>query len=65
MSVYLRAKFQVSSITLTCFRHGGAILHPPPQREPLKDPPRFGLRYYLIIGVLSLSPTLSCSINCH
>ena len=30
MSVYLRAKFQVSSITLTSF-------------EPLKSPPRLGL----------------------
>ena len=30
MGVYLRAKFEVSSIILTGFRQGGVILHPPP-----------------------------------
>ena len=35
MIVYLRTKFQVSSITLTSFR----------QREPLKSPPRLGLAH--------------------
>ena len=46
MSVYLRAKFEVSSITLTSFRHGGGLFYPPPpptQNEPLKSPPRLGL----------------------
>ena len=44
MSVYLRAKFEVSSIILTSFRHGG-IVPPPPQNEPLKSPPRLGLKF--------------------
>ena len=50
MNVYLRATFQVSSVTLTSFRHGGGgvILTPPPlpptQNEPLKSPPRLGLK---------------------
>ena len=49
MGVYLRAKFEVSSIILTGFRQGG-ILPPPhththtPQNEPLKSPPRLGLK---------------------
>ena len=53
MGVYLRAKFEVSSIILTSFRHEGevVVLHPPPtpptppppQNEPLKSPPRLGL----------------------
>ena len=44
MGVYLRAKFEVSSIILTSFRQGGVILPPtPPQNEPLKSPPRLGL----------------------
>ena len=42
MGVYLNAKFKVSSIILTGFRHGG-ILRPPTQIEPLKSPPRLGL----------------------
>ena len=46
MGVYLRATFEVSSIILTSFRQGGGgvILPPPPQNEPLKSPPRLGLR---------------------
>ena len=40
--MYLRAKFQVSSIILTIFRR---IILPPPQNEPLKSLPRLGLRY--------------------
>ena len=49
MSVYLRAKFGVSSIILTSSRQmgggGGVILPtPPPQNEPLKSPSRLGLR---------------------
>ena len=47
MALYLRAKFEVSSITLTCFRQGGGggvILPPPsPQNESLNSPPRLGL----------------------
>ena len=47
MSVYLRAKFQVSSITLTNFRFRGwvgSFTPPLPQNEPLKSPPRLGLK---------------------
>ena len=39
MCVYVRTKFEVSSIILTSFRRG----NPPPQNEPLKSPPRLGL----------------------
>ena len=42
MCVYLRTKFQVSSIILTSFRQGGVILPPQPQNEPLKGPPTLG-----------------------
>ena len=45
MGVYLCVIFQVSSIILTCFRQGGGNLTPTqPQNEPLKSPPRLGLR---------------------
>ena len=46
MGVYLRAKFEVSSIILTSFRQG-VILPPPPipQNEPLKSPPRLGFKF--------------------
>ena len=46
MGVYLRAIFQVSSIILTCFRQGGEgnFIPTQPQNEPLKSPPRLGLR---------------------
>ena len=46
MGVYLRAKFEVSSIILTGFRQGGGdnFTLPPPQNKPLKSPPRLGLR---------------------
>ena len=50
MSVYLRAKFEVSSIILTRFRKGVILAPPPPtpvlfsrQNESLKSPPRLGL----------------------
>ena len=43
MGVYLRAKFEVSSIILTSFRQGVILPSPPPQNEPLKSPPRLGL----------------------
>ena len=36
MSVYLHAKFEVSSIILKSFRLG-SFTHPPPQNEPLKN----------------------------
>ena len=39
MSVYLRAKFEVSSIILTSFRQGGGIIYRPPptsKRTPKK-----------------------------
>ena len=42
MCVYLRAKFEFSSIILTCFKQGGNS-PPPPQNETLKNPPRLGL----------------------
>ena len=38
--VYLRTKFQVSTIILTSFRRGQFSL---PQNEPLKSSPRLGL----------------------
>ena len=46
MSVYLRAKFEVSSIILTGFGQW-VILPPllPPQNEPLRSPPRLGLSF--------------------
>ena len=51
MGVYLGAKSEVSSIILTSFRQdggGGVILPPPPpQNEPLKSPPRLGLKGWL------------------
>ena len=42
MFVYVRAKFQVSSIILTSFRRGSFTTPPPPppQSKPLKSPPR-------------------------
>ena len=49
MSVYLRAKFEVSSIILTSFGQGegggrGNFISRPPQNEPLKSPARLGLK---------------------
>ena len=53
MCVYLRTKFQISSIILTHFGEGGTgggmevilpLLSPPPQNEPLKDPHILGLK---------------------
>ena len=50
MGVYLRAKSEVSSIILTGFRRGGVNSPnpPPPQNEPLKSPPRLGLKLVII-----------------
>ena len=39
--MYLRTKFQVSSVILTSVRQG---VIPPLQNKPLKSPPRLGLR---------------------
>ena len=45
MDVYLRAKFEVSSLILTSFKQEGGsnFITPllPPQNEPLKNPPRY------------------------
>ena len=58
MNVYLRAKFQVSSISLTSFRQGGNFTPPPfptPQNKTLKRPPRLELRRGLSHLIKSLS----------
>ena len=62
MCVYLRAKFQVSSIILTSLRQGrggsgvGNFNHPPPpQNKPLKSPPRLGLINFEITLILTWS----------
>ena len=50
MGVYLSAKFGGSSIILTGFRQGSNFTPPPPpspQNEPLKIPPRLGLKVKL------------------
>ena len=45
MYVYFRAIFEVSSVILMGFRQGcNFTLPPPPQNEPLKSPPRLGLK---------------------
>ena len=45
MGLYLRVKFEVPSIILTSFRQGGGnFTLPLPQNEPLKSPPRLGLK---------------------
>ena len=50
MCVYLRAKFEVSSVVLTSFRQGGVlgegggVIPHPPQNEPLKSLSRLGLK---------------------
>ena len=54
MNVYLRAKFQVSSISLTRFRQEGNFT-PTTQNEPLKSPPRLELRRGLSHLIKSLS----------
>ena len=53
MWVYLRTNFQVCSILLKSFRQAAeVILSPPPhthtpQNEPIKSPPRLGLKVSL------------------
>ena len=47
MCVYLRPKFEVSSINLASFRQGEGNFTPPPpppQSKPLKSPTRLGLK---------------------
>ena len=51
MAVYLRVKFEVSSVILTSFKQGrvggwGNFTPPPPQNEPLKSPLRLGLKKF-------------------
>ena len=51
MCVYVHAKYEVSSIILTSFRHGvgDGNVAPPSQNEPLKSPPRLGSKVQLIL----------------
>ena len=57
LCVYLRTKFQVSSIILTSFRSGGHFNPPPPplpptpQNGPRKSPPRLGLKIFLNLSI--------------
>ena len=53
MSVYLSAKFQVSSITLMSFRQGGGNLTPPPQNEAPKKHTQ--IRVKMLILVVDIS----------
>ena len=57
MSVYLRAKFEASSIILPSFRRGVILAPLPPQNEPLKSPPRLGLKSsnYVTRNIIFLS----------
>ena len=55
--VYLRTKFQFSSIILTSFRQGVILPPSQPQNKPLKGPPRLGLKS-------SLLPTFSGKFLC-
>ena len=56
MSVYLRAKFEVSSIILTSFRQGGEGNSLPrhTSKQPLKRLPRLGLRKPITIIITYL-----------
>ena len=59
MSVYLRAKFEISSIILTSFRLGrGGDFTSPTQNETLKSPPRLGLSGKTILGLKYLGQIL-------
>ena len=64
MGVYIRAKFEVSSMILTSFRQG-VILSPPPQNEPLKSPPRLGLKDNFPYGVASEKMPSGSQINAN
>ena len=54
MCVYVRAKFEVSSIILTSFRQGeGGNFNPLlPQNKPLKSPPRLGLKQTITVQTM-------------
>ena len=60
MGVYLRAKFEISSIILTSFRlgRGGGDFTSPTQNETLKSPPRLGLSGKTILGLKYLGQIL-------
>ena len=49
MCVYLRTKFQVSSIILRSFRQGVILPPLPAQYELLRSPPRLGLKFALAL----------------
>ena len=64
MRVYLRTKSQVSRMILTSFRHGGKFTLFPPQNEPLKSPPRSGLKFLnLSIKIDELAKIESIFLN--
>ena len=64
MRVYLRSKFQVSGMILSSFRHGGKFTLFPPQNEPLKSPPRSGLKFLnLSIKIDELAKIESIFLN--
>ena len=54
MVLYLRAKFQVSSMILTSFRQRVILPQLPPQNKPLTSPPRFRLNKKMIISDMKL-----------
>ena len=62
MCLYLRAKFEVSSIILTSFRRGGegGDFSPPlpPQNEPVKSPSRLWLKDGMGLNVLLFNHTI-------
>ena len=62
MGVYLRAKFEVSSIILTSFRQGSNFTRPlpQPQTESLKSPSRLGL---ILKNILNLKNLEMCLIR--
>ena len=57
MCVFLRTKFEVSSIFLTSFRKEGGVGNFTPynttQNEPLKRPPRLGLTYVAVSSLIN------------
>ena len=64
MGVYIRTKFEVSSMILTSFRQG-VILSPSPQNEPLKSPPRLGLKDNFPYDVASEKMLSESQINAN
>ena len=67
MCVYLRAKFEVSSIILTNFRQGGrGNFSPlPPKNEPLKSPLRLRLNVNVVILITLADTTQKGLLNNH